>query len=145
MKIQPNVNSRIIRRKRRPKLVILKFIILRKPQILWNLHRRFDYYYLLKFAAFSEYMNINLNCQPLWNNLIGTRMYILQKWWNRRRGGAHTPSDLGGSVNPISTKLGRLCSPYYYCPHSKFLDLLPFGNTELQREPWRHDFWGSSM
>ena len=32
MKIQPNVNSRIIRRKRRPKLVILKIIILRRPQ-----------------------------------------------------------------------------------------------------------------
>ena len=29
-------------------------------------------------------------------------------------GGAKTPPDFGRSVNPISTRRGRLCPPHYY-------------------------------
>ena len=31
-------------------------------------------------------------------------------------GGTHAPPDFGGSVNPISTTVGRLCPPLFYSP-----------------------------
>ena len=54
-------------------------------------------------------------------------------------GGVSThPFRFGKISNLISTKVGRLCPPYYYflLSPSRFLDLLPFCNTELQKEPW---------
>ena len=69
-KIPPNLNSRIIRRKRRPKLVILKFIHNSEKATefceistvaVFTTQDKSTVKIFLQFLAFSEYINFNLN------------------------------------------------------------------------------------